>query len=329
MVMNEIGLDPGIDHVGAVKIIDDVHKKGGKVLSFISMCGGLPSTPAANNPLGYKFSWSARGVLLALRNTGVFYRDGKVVTVQGKDLMSEAKPYPVSNPAYNFICYPNRDSTPFREFYNIPEAQTIQRGTLRYAGFDDMIKAFVELGYLEDDAKDWLKEGSKITWAQITAKAIGSEANESAIIEKLRTLSSFAEPKTNILLSKFKKLGLFSDEAAEARGNLLDTLCARLENLMQYESNEVDLVYLQHTFVVERADGKVETITSVLDEQGSPNGYSAMARLVGVPCGIAVDLVLRGVIKTPGVLAPYDIELCNELEKEFEKVNIKMVEEVL
>lgn len=164
-------------------------------------------------------------------------------------------------------------------------------------------------------------------------------------------MSSFAEPKTNILLSKFKKLGLFSDEAAEARGNLLDTLCARLENLMQYESNEVDLVYLQHTFVVERADGKVETITSVLDEQGSPNGYSAMARLVGVPCGIAVDLVLRGVIKTPGVLAPYDIEvsschsvwritkadllfsasrqLCNELEKEFEKVNIKMVEEVL
>lgn len=131
----------------------------------------------------------------------------------------------------------------------------------------------------------------------------------SAIIEKLRTLSSFAEPKTNILLSKFKKLGLFSDEAAEARGNLLDTLCARLENLMQYESNEVDLVYLQHTFVVERADGKVETITSVLDEQGSPNGYSAMARLVGVPCGIAVDLVLRGVIKTPGVLAPYDIEV--------------------
>lgn len=130
-----------------------------------------------------------------------------------------------------------------------------------------------------------------------------------AIIEKLRTLSSFAEPKTNILLSKFKKLGLFSDEAAEARGNLLDTLCARLENLMQYESNEVDLVYLQHTFIVERADGKVETITSVLDEQGSPNGYSAMARLVGVPCGIAVDLVLRGVIKTPGVLAPYDIDV--------------------
>lgn len=122
-------------------------------------------------------------------------------------------------------------------------------------------------------------------------------------------MSSFAAPKTTILLSKFKKLGLFSDEAAEARGNLLDTLCARLENLMQYETGEQDLVYLQHTFIVERADGKVETITSVLDEQGSPNGYSAMARLVGVPCGIAVDLVLRGVIKTPGVLAPYDIEV--------------------
>jgi saccharopine dehydrogenase-like NADP-dependent oxidoreductase len=123
-------------------------------------------------------------------------------------------------------------------------------------------------------------------------------------------LSSFAAPKTTILLSKFKKLGLFSDEAAEPRGNLLDTLCAHLEKLMQYENGEQDLVYLQHTFIVERADGKTETITSVLDEQGAPSGYSAMARLVGVPCGIAVDLVLNGTIKTPGVLAPYDIEVC-------------------
>lgn len=329
VVMNEIGLDPGIDHVAAVRIIDEVHSKGGKIQSFISMCGGLPSTPAANNPLGYKFSWSARGVLLALRNTGVFYRDGEKVTVEGKDLMSEAKPYPVANPAYNFICYPNRDSTPFREFYNIPEAKTVIRGTLRYAGFDDVIKAFVEAGFLNDEDKDWLKAGSKVTWAEVTAKAIGSDANESAILEKLRSFSSVPSSKASIILSKFKKLGLFSNETVEARGNLLDTLCGHLEKLMQYEAGESDLVYLQHTFVVERADGKVETITSVLDQLGEPNGYSAMARLVGVPCGIAVDLVLNGTIKTPGVIAPYDIELCNILNKEFEKVDIKMVEETL
>ena len=179
IVMNEMGLDPGIDHVGAVRIIDQVHREGGKVKSFISMCGGLPDTAAANNPLGYKFSWSARGVLLALRNTGKFYRDGKVVTVEGKDLMSEAKPYPVANPAYNFICYPNRDSTPFKEFYNIPEVETLQRGTLRYTGFDDMIKCFIECGFLDDTPKDWLKTGSNLTWVEVTSKALGCEANES------------------------------------------------------------------------------------------------------------------------------------------------------
>lgn len=131
----------------------------------------------------------------------------------------------------------------------------------------------------------------------------------SAIIEKLKSFESFAAPHTKLLLGKFKKLGLFSSEPAEARENLLDTLCARLENLMQYETGEQDLVYLQHTFIVERKDGKIETITSVLDERGSPTGWSAMARLVGIPCGIAVDLVLNGTIKTPGVLAPYDIDV--------------------
>lgn len=92
-VMNEIGLDPGIDHLYAVKTIDEVHEKGGKITSFLSYCGGLPAPEASDNPLGYKFSWSSRGVLLALRNPGKWWKDGKVVDVAGSDLMGEAKPY--------------------------------------------------------------------------------------------------------------------------------------------------------------------------------------------------------------------------------------------
>jgi saccharopine dehydrogenase-like NADP-dependent oxidoreductase len=80
VVMNEIGLDPGIDHLYAIKTIDEVHAKGGKILSFVSFCGGLPAPEASNNPLGYKFSWSSRGVLLALRNNARYYKDGKVRT---------------------------------------------------------------------------------------------------------------------------------------------------------------------------------------------------------------------------------------------------------
>jgi saccharopine dehydrogenase (NADP+, L-glutamate forming) len=82
--MNEIGLDPGIDHLYAVKTIDEVHAKGGKILSFVSYCGGLPAPEASNNPLGYKFSWSSRGVLLALRNSARYWKDGKVSPISGQ-----------------------------------------------------------------------------------------------------------------------------------------------------------------------------------------------------------------------------------------------------
>lgn len=170
IVMNEIGLDPGIDHLYAIKTIDEVHAKGGKIKQFLSYCGGLPAPECSGNPLGYKFSWSSRGVLLALLNSASYYTEGKQLNVDGKDLMGYAKPYFIT-PAFAFVAYPNRDSTPFREFYNIPEAETVVRGTLRYQGFPQFIKALVDLGWLDATEKDWLKEG--LTWAEVMQKTIG------------------------------------------------------------------------------------------------------------------------------------------------------------
>ena len=159
VVLNEVGLDPGIDHLYAVKTISEVHGAGGKVTGFLSYCGGLAAPESANNPLGYKFSWSARGVLLALLNNAKFYRNGKAETVEGKALMVEAKPYYIS-PAFAFVAYPNRDSTPFREFYKIPEAETVIRGTMRYQGFPEFIAVLVKLGFLNAEPVDYLKAGS-------------------------------------------------------------------------------------------------------------------------------------------------------------------------
>ena len=171
IVMNEIGLDPGIDHLYAVKTISEVHEKGGKIKQFLSYCGGLPAPDCSDNPLGYKFSWSSRGVLLALLNTASYYAQSQKVTVTGTELMAHAKPYYIT-PAFAFVAYPNRDSTPFREFYNIPEAETIVRGTLRYQGFPEFIKALVDLGYLDASEKEWLVSG--LTWAEATQKATGA-----------------------------------------------------------------------------------------------------------------------------------------------------------
>lgn len=176
-VMNEIGLDPGIDHLYAIKTIDEVHTEGGKILSFLSYCGGLPAAENSDNPLGYKFSWSSRGVLLALKNSAKYYKDGQIIEVPTEDLMGTAKPYHTGYQGYNLVAYPNRDSTTYRERYSIPEATTIIRGTLRYAGFPQFVKVILDIGFLSDEEVEFLKDDKKLTWKELTAKLIGSSSN--------------------------------------------------------------------------------------------------------------------------------------------------------
>ena len=170
-VVNEVGVDPGVDHLYAIQKIDEAHAKGGKIREFYSYCGGLPAPECADNPLGFKFSWSPRGALLSQRNSARFLKDGEVVEIPSTELMATAKPYHVKD-GYEFVAYPNRNSVPFREFYNIPEAHTVMRGSLRYAGNPTFVQALANLGWLEQDKKEWLKEG--MTWAEIQSKAIGA-----------------------------------------------------------------------------------------------------------------------------------------------------------
>lgn len=175
-VMNEIGLDPGIDHLYAVKTVDEVHNAGGKVTSFLSYCGGLPAPEASNNPLGYKFSWSSRGVLLALRNSARYYKDGKLEVIAGTQLMESAKPYHIY-PGFAFVAYPNRDSTEYKERYRIPEAHTIVRGTLRYQGFPEFIRVLVDIGFLTEDEQDFLKpSGDPLSWKEATRQILGAKS---------------------------------------------------------------------------------------------------------------------------------------------------------
>lgn len=329
IVMNEIGLDPGIDHLYAIKTIDEVHSKGGKIKQFLSYCGGLPAPECSGNPLGYKFSWSSRGVLLALLNSASYVSGGEQLDIPGSGLMGVAKPYFIS-PAYAFVAYPNRDSVPFREWYNIPEAETVVRGTLRYQGFPEFIKALVDLGWLDATVKDWLT--GDLTWAEVTQKAIGaSSPSETDLVTRIKELIKFPdELEASRIISGFRWIGFFSTEKVQPRaGNLLDTLCARMEGLMKYEVGERDLVMLQHKFVVEWQDGKTDIITSTLEAYGNPFGHSAMALTVGLPCGIASQLVLDGVINQVGVQRPYTKELCDPIRKILEEEGIGMVEKTL
>ncbi|OCL11191.1 saccharopine dehydrogenase-like protein [Glonium stellatum] len=330
-VMYEIGLDPGIDHLSAVLTIDEVHKAGGKILSFLSYCGGLPAPENSDNPLGYKFSWSSRGVLLALRNPAKYYKDGKVEEVESQDLMGTAKPYFIY-PGYAFVAYPNRDSTPYRERYNIPEAQTIVRGTLRYQGFPEFVRCLVDMGFLSEEERDFLKPGQKLSWKEATAKIVESTSrDENDIIWAISSRTNFKDTdEKNRIIDGLRWIGMFSDEDITPCGNPLDTLCATLEKKMQYEEGERDLVMLQHKFEIENKDGSKETRTSTLIEYGDPKGYSAMARLVGVPCAVAVLQVLDGTISEKGILAPMTPEICRPLLKTLtEKYGLNIREKVI
>lgn len=243
--------------------------------------------------------------------------------------MGTAKPYFIY-PGFAFVAYPNRDSTPYKERYNIPEAQTIVRGTLRYQGFPQFIRVLVEIGFLEDTAQQSLD--SPIAWKEATKNVVGASSSsasdlEAAIVSK----ATFDSPEDkDRILSGLRWIGMFSDEKVIPRGNPLDTLCATLEKKMQFEEGERDLVMLQHRFGIENKDGSKEKRTSTLVEYGDPKGYSAMAKLVGVPCAVAVKQVLNGTLSERGVLAPMSSKINDPIMKELkEKYGIEMVEKTV
>ncbi|CAZ82450.1 unnamed protein product [Tuber melanosporum] len=331
-VMNEIGLDPGIDHLYAIKTIEDVHSKGGKILSFLSYCGGLPAPEASGNPLGYKFSWSSRGVLLALRNPAKYYKNGKVEEIDGARLMETAKPYLIY-PGFAFVAYPNRDSTVYKDRYAIPEAQTVIRGTLRYQGFPEFVRTLVDTGFLSDEPLAFLKPSdTPLPWKTALAKILGSSSEkEEDLIWAISSKSKFRDnEEKERIINGMRWLGMFSEVKIIPRGNPLDTLCATLEEKMRYGPGERDMVMLQHRFGIESADGSKETRTSTLVEYGERVGYTSMARLVGIPCAVAAKLVLDGTISDKGILAPVTEKLCDPLRKELKDAHgIECIEEVV
>ncbi|EGE00269.1 saccharopine dehydrogenase [Trichophyton tonsurans CBS 112818] len=328
-VMNEIGLDPGIDHLYAVKTISEVHEAGGKVTSFLSYCGGLPAPECSDNPLGYKFSWSSRGMLLALRNDAKYYEGGKIVSIPGPELMGTAKPYFIY-PGFAFVAYANRDSTPYKERYQIPEAQTIVRGTLRFQGFPQMIRTLVDLGFLKEDEKEFMK--TPIPWKEAMKQLLGATSSDEKDLQwAISSKTKFADnEEKDRIMAALRWIGVFSDEKITPRNNPLDTLCATLEQKMQYGPGERDMVMLQHRFEIENKDGSKETRTSTLCDYGDPNGYSTMAKLVGIPCAVAVRQVLDGTLSEKGILAPMNMKICGPLIKALkEEYGIEMIEKTL
>ncbi|KAG8629531.1 hypothetical protein KVT40_003396 [Elsinoe batatas] len=243
--------------------------------------------------------------------------------------MSKAEPYHVKE-GHDFVAYPNRDSTPFRDFYKIPEADTIIRGSLRFHGNPEFVDGLRQLGWLDATPKDWLVSG--MTWLAVHQRMMGtSDSREITIVNAISsTVKWYNAQASDDFVTGLRQLGLLSHEIVPVKDDtLLDTLCAQLEKRLSFLPGERDLVILQHKFVIEKADGSAETRTSTLEMYGDPQGYSAMAKSVGVTCGIATQLIIERhpLFNKPGVHAPYDEQVCHVLREAVEKEGITMIEE--
>lgn len=318
IILNEIGVDPGIDHMSAMKIIDDVHKKGGKIESFRSYCGGLPAPDANDNPFGYKFSWSPRGVLMAGLNNARYLEDGKIINIDGSDLFLNHWDLEVDG-FIKFETYPNRDSLPYIDIYGIPETKTMFRGTIRNTGWCDKLFSLAKLGLLKDDVIELSENAS---FKDLIKKMISAKNEDDLIIKTHEFLGKYSKPG---VLEALKWLELFSDKKLPETNNLLDIMKNTFLNKMEYQPGEKDMVVLFHDFIADFGDSK-KRITSTLIDYGIENSDTSLARTVGLPCAIGAELILKDKIGLKGVKIPVNSEIYLPVLQKLETHNIKCIE---
>ena len=319
LFLNEIGVDPGIDHMSAMKIIHEVHAAGGKILHFHSYCGGLPAPADNDNPFGYKFSWSPRGVILASRNSARFLENGKIVEIEGKDLFLNYKVEEIEGLG-KFEVYPNRDSVPYKELYGLKDALTVIRGTYRNLGWCDTLKKIVDLGMVDETPHPELKG---VTFKKMTADLVGGAPDQPVKDATAKKLGIAADSE---IIKRLEWLGLFSDEIVPEADNRLDILSERMQKKLFFKEGEKDMLILRHRFQVKNKDKSKDLITSTLIDFGIPGGDSSMARTVSLPMAIATRLVAEDTIALRGVQTPVHREIYEPVLRELETLGIQMVE---
>jgi saccharopine dehydrogenase-like NADP-dependent oxidoreductase len=320
LFLNEMGLDPGIDHMSAMRIIDKIHSNEGAVLEFYSLCGALPAPEAADNPFRYKFSWSPKGVVLAGNSDAHYLRHGIEVSIPTSDLFKD--PFEVDFPGVGKLdVYPNRDSMAYQGIYGIPEAQTVFRGTFRYKGWCETMDVMKRLNLISPDAFDM----KGMSYAGMIAHQAGLK--ESTPIRQ-QVAAWLGIPENSYSLGAMEWLGLFN---TGSMGRGIDSTFEVTSDLMISKMGlgwtERDMVALQHTFLAGYSNGRKEVIRSRMLDFGTQATDTSIARTVALPAAIGAEMILLGKITAKGVHIPVIPEIYNPVLDQLEHMNIRMVEE--
>lgn len=316
VLLNELGVDPGIDHMSALEMIHQARKEGKEVLSFRSYCGGLPAPESNDNPWGYKFSWSPLAVLRATSSSAEYLANGERIVLDGDQVFDDIHQFEVDGVGL-LEAYPNRDATAYLDRYGLQSAHTMYRGTLRYPGWAETVKALKALDLLSPQPTKCA------SWKQLLADRL-SATGGSSLVEVLAEFLSSREDSS--LVSRLRWLGLLTDEAIEGGDvSVMQALAALMQKRLSYGADERDMIVMRHE--IETREGSAnETRRAELLVKGEKGGDSAMAKTVGLPAAIAATLVLDGTITATGVQIPIDPAIYQPILQELAKCGISLNE---
>lgn len=319
--INELGVDPGIDHMSAMKVINRIRNKGGKILSFVSNCGGLVAPEYDNNPWNYKFTWNPRNVVMAGQGTAKFIRNRKYKYIPYHKLFQRTLHASIPDVG-DFEYYANRDSLSYREVYGLEDIPTMYRGTFRRKGFCEAWDVFVQLGCTDDSY--FMENLPDMSWRDYINSFLRYSPDTS--VEK--KLSEYLGIEENgEIMKKMKWLGIFEDEKIGLdKATPAKILQHLLEQKWKLDAGDKDMIVMQHKFLYEINGTKKEIISSLV-VRGQDNTHTAMSMTVGLPLAIATKLVMTGKISEPGVHVPVRPEYYEPILEELKEFGIDFVEE--
>jgi len=316
--MNEIGLDPGIDHMSAMQIIDRIHDEGGKIMLFESFCGGLVAPESDNNLWNYKFTWNPRNVVLAGQGgTAMFIQEGKYKYIPYNRLFRRTEFLDVEGYG-KFEGYANRDSLSYRSVYGLEDVETLYRGTIRRVGYSRAWNSFVILGMTDDSYT--IENSAEMTYRDYVNSFLPYSPTDSV---ELKFRHGLKIDQDDVIWDKYLELDLFS--ATKKVGLVNATPAQILQKILldswTLQQEDKDMIVMYHKFGYE-LNGKKHQIDSKMVILGDDQTFTAMSKTVGLPVAIATLQILNGKIKTPGVQLPITKEVYTPILKELEDYGV-------